>query len=382
MVNVPSNASGGNPASAFVSPDGHISSVIQRLQSFSGGGSVLLETQEYSGSLYTLMMDMQVPAEQRASGTYSILGGCGYNGRTIGVPPGTSEQYSFGLISGVFGSQCTKMFPVGKLQDGLELHLYLADFKQGFKAVTDAGGLTPATLTTDLLGATLASAITISNVEYVAEYVELNPNADAAITQINGNRFIIPNEQYRAVSVPIPSGSAGTTSLLVNHRFSSVKNLWVGLYSGALQNTMGSPGVSSRQRNTIANYQWRIGGINVPQKPVNVVYNSASEGFAEVERALRGMNNILGSCSITPARWNTTTAAFPNGAFAIATQLDVFDFTSDKPARSGVSTLDSPLYLDLTWGTATTEALTAIVFVHYDSSIVVDGNTGSVMELH
>jgi len=282
----------------------------------------------------------------------------------------------------VFGSQASKMFPVGKLQDGLELHLYLADFKNAFKACSTVDGTAASTLTGDAAGAILAANITISSVEYVAEYVELNPNADAAISQINANKFVIPNEQYRAVSVPIPLGSAGTTSLLVNHRFSSVKNLWVGLYSNALQNTMASPGVSSRQRNTIANYQWRIGGINVPQKPVNVSFPSASEGFAEVERALRGMNSILGSCSINPTRWTTTTAGYANGGFAIATQLDVFDFTSDKPARSGVSTLDSPLYLDLSWSAPTTEALTAVVFVHYDSSIVVDGETGSVLELH
>ena len=382
VVTIPTFASGLNPGAAYVSPDGHIGAVVRRLQSFSGGGSVLLETQEYSGSLYTMMLDMQVPAEQRANGTYSILGGSTATGKGLAIAPGASDQYSFGLISGVFGSQATKMFPVGKLQDGLELHLYLDDFKNCFKACTDQTGLTASPLTNDATGAILAANITISNVEYVAEYCELNPNADAAISSINGNRFVIPNEQYRAVAVPIAQSSAGTTSLLVNHRFSSVKNLWVGLYSNAQANNMALPGVSSRQRNTLSAYQWRIGGINVPQKPVNVSYTSASEGFAEVERALRGMNNILGSCSISNSRWSNTAAGAVNGAFAIATQLDVFDFTSDKPARSGVSTLDSPLYLDLTWSAVTTEALTAVVFVHFDSSIVIDGNTGSVMELH
>ena len=379
-VQCPANAGGANPAGLYISPDGHIASVISRLQSFSGGGSVLLETQEYSGALYTLMLDMQVPMEQRASGTYAILGGTADGGAGTLIPPGGADQFSFGLISGVFGAQATKMFPVGHLNDGLELHLYLADFKHAFTGRTVAGAM--GDFTNDAAGAACAANITISNVEYVAEYCELNPNADAAISQINGNRFVIPNEQYRAVAVPITQGSAGTTSLLVNHRFSSVKNLWVGLYSNAQMNTLAEPGSSSRQRNTISAYQWRIGGLNVPQKPVNVSYTSASEGFAEIERALRGMNNILGSCSVTRARWSNAAAQVDNGAFAIATQLDVFDFTADKPARSGVSTLDSPLYLDLTWSAATTENLTAVVFVHFDSSIVIDGNTGSVAELH
>ena len=143
-------------------------------------------------------------------------------------------------------------------------------------------------------------------------------------------------------------------------------------------------GITSRTKNTLGSYQWRIGGINVPQKPVNVSYTSGAEGFAEIERALRGMNNILGSVSITRAQWGDTNIATTDqlGAFAIATQLDVFDFATDKPARSGVSTLDSPLYLDLSWTTATTEALTAYVFCHYDSSLIVDGTTGGVVELH
>ena len=37
----PSNASGGNPNSVAISFDGYASSVIKRLQSFSGGGSVI-----------------------------------------------------------------------------------------------------------------------------------------------------------------------------------------------------------------------------------------------------------------------------------------------------------------------------------------------------
>ena len=383
VVTCPATGGTTNPSGAYISPDGHIASVISRLQSFSGGGSVLLETQEYAGNLYTLMLDMQVPAEQRTAGTYAILGGTGLDGAGTLIAPGASDQFSFGLSSGVFGAQASKMFPVGKLQDGLELHLYLADFKNAFTARLVGGGYAAVVAGGDTAGGgTLAANITISNVEFVAEYCELNPNADAAISSINGNRFVIPNEQYRAVAVPIALNSAGTTSLLVNHRFSSVKNLWVGLYSNAQMNSMLTPGSASRQRNTLSAYQWRIGGINVPQKPVNVSYTSASEGFAEIERAIRGMNNILGSCSITRARWTNPGAMVENGAFAIATQLDVFDFTTDKPARSGVSTLDSPLYLDLTWSAQTTEALTAVIFVHYDSSIVVDGNTGSVMELH
>ena len=77
-----------------------------------------------------------------------------------------------------------------------------------------------------------------------------------------------------------------------------------------------------------------------------------------------------------------TAAGDKTGAFCISTQLDVFDFSTDKPARSGVSTLDSPIYLDLNWGANTTEALTAYIYCHYDSSIVVDGSTGQVIELH
>ena len=183
------------------------------------------------------------------------------------------------------------------------------------------------------------------------------------------------------MAVPIALNSTGTTSLLVNHRFSSVKNLWV-----ALQGPVGGStilnSITARTKATLKSYQWRIGGVNVPQKPIDVSFSSGAEGSAEVERCLRGMNNVLGSCSITRDQWSRTAAGDQQGAFAIATQLDVFDFTTDKPARSGVSTLDSPLYLDLAWSAQTGEALTAYVFCHYDSSIIVDGSTGQVMELH
>ena len=377
---VPTFASGGNPGTLSASFDGHAASVIKRLQSFSGGGSVLLESVENYSSLYTMMLDLQVPLEQRATGTYAILGGTTGDHGGVVVPAGGTDQVAFGLISGVFGAQCSKMFPVGALNDGLELHLYLDDFKSAFKTYT--AGTTNLSAALDAAGATIAANITISSVEYVAEYCELNPNASAAIAQMNGNRYVIPNEQYRCVAVPIPQTSSGTTSLLVNHRFSSVKNLWVALVPTVAVGTTIGNSITCRTKNTLGSYQWRIGGINVPQKPVTVGYNSGAEGFAEVERALRGMNNVLGSCSLTRAQWSVTAAGDQTGAFCIGTQLDVFDFSTDKPARSGVSTLDSPIYLDLTWGANTTEALTAYIYCHYDSSIVVDGSTGQVIELH
>ena len=366
----------GNTNSVGISFDGYASAVIKRLQSFSGGGSVLLETVENYNTLYDLMMDFQVPTEQRATGTYAILGGStGDHGGYV-LPVGQSDQVSFGLISGVFGAQSSKLFPVGVLNDGLELHLYLDDFKNAFKTYT--------TGTSTLTGASVdavAAAITITNVELVCEYVELNPNAASAIAQLNGNRYVIPNEQYRSVAVSIPQNSNGTTSLLVNHRFGSVKNLWVAL-QGAVGGSTILNSITGRTRSTLKSYQWRVGGINVPQKPIDVSYASGAEGFAEIERCLRGMNNVLGSCSITRDQWAVTAAGNGTGAFAIGTQLDVFDFTTDKPARSGVSTRDSPLYLDLTWSGATGEALTAYVFAHFDSEIIVSGIDGQVMELH
>ena len=252
---VPTNASGFNPGTLSASFDGYASCVIKRLQSFSGGGATLLESVENYNTLYDLMLDFQVSAEQRATGTYSILGGStGDHGGVI-LAPGASDQVSFGLISGVFGAQSSKMMPVGALNDGLELHLYLDDFKNAFK--TYAGGVI--SVAGDPLGATIASGITISNVEYVAEYCELNPNASSAIAQINGNRFVIPNEQYRSIAVPIPAGSSGTTSLLVNHRFSSAKNLWVAI-QGPVTGSTAFNGITSRTKNTLGSYQWRIGG--------------------------------------------------------------------------------------------------------------------------
>ena len=119
MYTIPTLASGGNPGTLSASFDGYASAIIKRLQSFSGGGSVLLETVENYNLLYDIMLDYQVPAEQRATGTYSILGGStGDHGGVI-VAAGASDQVCFGLISGVFGAQTSKLFPVGALNDGL-----------------------------------------------------------------------------------------------------------------------------------------------------------------------------------------------------------------------------------------------------------------------
>ena len=373
----------------FIAPDAHISSIISRLSSFSGGGATLLEQQDASGALYSLLLDIQTHPAQRgnvnagmaAGGSFSILGGSAYGRRGVGLAQNTSCTYAFGLVSSVFGSQA-KLFPIGELSDGVELHLQLADFRQAFIATTDAASqtITNAAAIGDADGTIDANLITISNVELVAEYIELAPQASLAIRQMNGGVYELPNEQYRAVSVSIPMGTT-QTSLLINHRFSSIKNLWAGLYSNANQNTLLASGVSGRTKHTLSSYQYRVGSYYIPQKPVNCTGNGA-EAFAEVEKCCRsGMNNILGSCSITLADWIAGGNA-AMGGFVIGTALDTFQYSAGKGARSGINTLDSPIFLDLTFSTATTEALTAIVWAHIDSEMVVDATTGQVIEKH
>ena len=399
QVNIPVTGSTTNPsgANSFVSFDGHCTSVIKTLLAYSGGGGFLLENSTDYGALHTAFMDLQVGVEARTVSTFAILGGQGGettwanpSGRTCyGMAQNTSEVFCTGLVSHLFGNLSQRMFPIGETSDGLELHLQLNDFKSSFKAVTDATGTTPITtgqMTTwgDTAGAVLAANITITNVEYVAEYVELQANAMSAIRSMNGGRYVISGEQYRSISATVPASSTGTYSLLVNHRLSSLKSLWAGMYGTNNVGNMCLNSVTGRTKNNLNTYQWRIGSNPVPQRPVvagTAAGVSGAEALMEVEKTIRGVNAVLGACSISKAGYNSQTNSTQIGSFIMGTELDAFDFTIDKPARSGVDTTSAPVFLDLTFHTGTYEAVNTIVWAHYDASIVVDASTGSVVKV-
>jgi hypothetical protein len=391
-VNVPAAGAGTYPqgtTASWLSFDGHPASVIQKLQVYSGGGGTMLENTEQYGRLYNTFMDAQVGYSQRQSGTFSCLVGTNGDRTCIGMVPGTAETVSFGLISGVFGSQCQKMIPIGELSDGLELHLYLADFKSAFKQVTAPAGnipLTAAQLTgnADALGAICANNITITDIQFVAEYVKVDDSVMSAIRNINGGKYVIPCEQYYTAVNTIGAASSGTQSNLINIRFKSLKNLFAGYYPTANENSMAFPSSTGRSKANLLSYQWRIGGMTVPQRPV-ICNNTAtgfggSEAFMELERALRGVNTTLGDCSLSRATYNMQNAGVLQnnlaGSFLIGTQLDVFDFTDGKPCRSGVSTLSDPIYFDPVFGTVngvagTPEALFQIVWGHFDGCLLI-----------
>jgi hypothetical protein len=383
-VNVPSFASGNNPSTSSVAFDGHAAACIKTLISIGGNGQQIENFENYN-IMHLALLDAQCSLDSRISGAQSICGGsaAGDHGGAL-IAAGASETFVLPLVSGVFGAQCdTKMIPISALTSGLELNLILADFKDCFKFYHADGTIrTQALLATgnDPEGLILAASITISDVEYCAHIVELNPAATQAIANINQNMYVCPNMQYRCINQSIPTATSGTTTLSFNHSMASLKALFVAII-GPNSGSVILNSISGRTKNTLGSWNFRINGIQVPGRPVSALLSGA-DTFIELEKCFSSVNNVMKETSITRAQWMASAAGVQTGSFLIGLSTDVFAFGTDSPARAGISTRASPIMLDLNWSAATTEALQIYCFAAYDSRLIIDGNTRQIIEEH
>ena len=418
-------------------PDGHISSIINRLQV--SVGSQLLENTEHYNMLHSLMGDLQWSREQKINTVQSILGGAtdrdygvtdsknaNYvtsatavvdaalttfstvpNPNTVGsvvLEAGQSETYCFAPISGIIGTNCSKFFPMHAINEGIILDLYLENFKTAFKLVVNqnptlTGSPQWANATTvSPTGASqdqIAAAIVIDRIEYVASFLELDESAFALYKRMNPSSTLnIPCSMYRQYQTSIPQFTS-SIDVLVAARFSSIKSVFATLSPSALINSLLTSSLQSRTKDNLQYASLRINGIPFPQKPLDFSGSgNSSQALMELEKCIRNTSSYAGALAFTGKDWkvghaNATAAnGAQNGAFALGFNLDQMRWTSAQGGRSGLATRDAPYYLSLQFdttvggqGTAPTgygnqNSLYATIFNLIDVDVVVDTETG------
>lgn len=259
-------------------------------------------------------------------------------------------------------SMCDKLVPLGKMPQVI-LRLYLDKITNMF----NSAGTT--------------SNFSISNVELRYSIVQFDPAVDQMISNVNGDgKFFLKTISWIGTSNTLSSGSQGLNESLYNIRVSSLKSLW-SHFSGqdtakCVNGWYDSIDLSSGN----GSIGFTVAGAPVPTREVNLTNNKA-EALMELRKALGSIYSKDNTMSINYSEWNYTDASVGTVATTAETPGKWFFGTNceriygSNALLSGVSSMNAPITLRLTLGTATTQSYSVYVFGTYDLLIEVDTAT-------
>jgi len=296
------------------------------------------------------------------------------------------------IVSGILGTGMPKYVPVGILNSDLRLEFGLGPWEQAFKCV---GRMYSNKVHVDPDACWEAGGkrvddyykINITNVELVADYIELAADVQLAIESQHNGSYFMSYDSYQNFQQPLPAG-AGNMSALIGAKVSSMKTIYTIFRDQHTINSLRGSQVTSRlnpfssmpprpefktanrdlsdtQWNNGTGYYYSIGATHYPPTDVR----SDPESYYE---ALKARHNLLMRHStglITPRGWNISArvdnrydtgnasnkdlslaperwyhAPQQEGTFFLGMNFESQAHRSDY-SNSGVSTLAQSMYL-------------------------------------
>lgn len=341
----------------------------------------------------------------------------GYNNEEIGATtvPVNNEQTDGGIFestadgfsSGTAGSskflsapllcslsQCEKLIPLNLL-NGIRLTFTLDSIANMFSVVDNgAATLTYTTANIAATGATyavttgLGAAATnialptnylISNFEVVYNCIDFGDEVKNMVASMDKIR--IKSQTWASSIQSIASGVSGQQNLIFNHKYSSVKALFLNM--GGSTRTVSANGNmdSYNVAGASGDYQFQIAGINYPQRVL-----SCNNNFGGILQSLRqaigsvfDKNNAMSINSVEFSRSGSSivTAPILPAKFWIGCSVEKLKIAGSF--FTGISTEASPISAIINIGTATSQAHNAMLIVNADLIYEIDPQTKQVM---
>lgn len=201
---------------------------------------------------------------------------------------------------------------------------------------------------------------TLQNLEYVAECLELAPEAYNMVMAQNPEKVVLKTQTYSYGSSSIPGGQSGSIDIPFQIKVNSLKQLiWYASPSNAIEKNFG--GVNPN----LENWNFIVNGISYPQQPVKAKY--PSEAFMQNQKAFGSTYSSQHSGNQQRLQFNTASTAYNsyhrayNNTYANIEEraskwyqcLDLETINSNKESLySGISTNGTTSTLRLTINTA------------------------------
>ena len=208
--------------------------------------------------------------------------------QTAGVMDGLNFDYAIPLI-GILGSGTDKIWPLGAIY-GLRFELTMDSFGNFTKLNAGTNNVT---------------GCTITDVEFVANVIELSPESQALIETANPQKIHIRSQSYRQASnfLTAQQGS-GTNDLLVGIRLSSLKSIYMACWPSNA-NELKFAGVNP---NLDQGTCYVIAGLNYPQRTMNPSGKPA-DCFMELQKSFGALNcNVFNGCMTKQGYYTSSTA--------------------------------------------------------------------------
>jgi hypothetical protein len=364
--------------------------LIQRIRVWSG--SNLLEDSDNYALLAKMLYDLQMP-DDTSKGKASVL--CGTrsdlavvsntaaayaqnavlqifntnSGEIVGSAIAnnastTARTYCLSLISIVGALNNSNYFPLWAASSApLRVEIQLVDSVSKFSACTSN-----------------VSTISISNVEYVANFIELNDNAMAMIQEsLQGQplQFCVPQYRNYQYTYNIANGSTTQVNIPVPAKYSSLKSLFL-LPRDKPNNAGYFP--HSTVKFGISNYYWRLGSQIVPTKaPDNL-----PEMFAETLKAIGSIADINHQPAIdyptytldTSLNNSDTSYVNSSGSFYIGLDVEQYSASDRSTIFAGYNSNTDDIFAVVNYaGTAGAATLRFDAFALFDEVLVFENNT-------
>lgn len=259
----------------------------------------------------------------------------------------------------------------------------LSSISPGVSAVgTNITGTTPAG------GQVPFASLTITNFEVVYNQIQFPPQIER--TMLDMPKIRIKTSSYATGLQSIPAGIAGTTNLVYNLRYASIRSMFLLLGSSSANSTnklFDSIDITSGG----GSYNFQINGQYFPQNPLSTVNNRGGV-LMELRRAMQNIYTGQNQMSINNNEWlrGDTTVAGTGVSGVSNTQTSV-----NIPAKfivgvntqkmmtpsifTGVSSQNSPITAVVNVGsTATALSYSPILTLLYDAIIEIDTLTKQI----
>lgn len=311
-------------------------------------GSSVLETIGDYNALSMLLTDVQGTSARSLYSGNVLEGSSATTVRTgDSISGGETRTFAVPLVSGILGVLLDKYLPLGMMNNSLLLELTLAD-------------------SADPQANATAATWTVSDVEFIAEVVQVSQPVDAAIRQLNSDGVRIPTQTFAMHANSIAGGT--TSNILLSSNASSAKTLFSifrlqGNFGDHTKKTISARRNPFQDGANGAQWSYTINGHRVPSKPVR----SDAEAYMELQKSLHAIGAADAHGQIEKSTWTAS-----EGAYVVATDLDNF---SHKPfAKSGVDVANSTMYLDCIFNTSLAAPVTVTTWVHMDATLMLYPN--------
>jgi hypothetical protein len=423
------NITSNNAANNFRFDSQGAHSVIRRCRVFSG--SNLLEDIDSYGMLAKIMNDLYMPTDSvygklnactgtrndlvtTTLGTAAATGASCFqtnSGDLVGsgsqyntaitapaaVASGTiiSDTYCINLIS-IMGALCSNnYFPLFACSSApIRIELTLA---QNLSEIV----LQKVTTT--------ANTVNFTNVEYIAQFIELGDSAMQQVYQSLGQeplQFVVPGYRNYQFNATIPPNVSTQISMPVPAKFSSLKSIIV---SQRDQFGVATVFPYSSVSMGIQNYQWRCGSIVLPSKPPETIpemfqelckvagsladlsYQPSIEKFTyqyfnSTNGTITG-SQTLGTNTAFAIQIDSATSVSNNnsGSFYVGVDFENYPSSEKSKVFSGYNSNNDDIYFNPTYIqnlglvtaqiTSTTASLRYDAFANFDMVLVFESNT-------